>query len=86
MPHVPRKRGTIPEPGGRPAHPVIAPGRAARDGRFTVGDVASTPDRGSSAERRWKRMEYESPEILASYSVEELTWEAAACQLYEIFI
>jgi hypothetical protein len=29
-------------------------------------------------------MEYESPEILASYSVDELTWEAAACQLYEI--
>jgi hypothetical protein len=27
-------------------------------------------------------MEYESPEILASYSEEELTAEAAACQLY----
>jgi hypothetical protein len=31
-------------------------------------------------------MEYESPEILASYSEEELTVEAAACQVYEIFI
>jgi hypothetical protein len=29
-------------------------------------------------------MEYESPEILASYSEEELTSEAAACQLYEV--
>jgi len=28
-------------------------------------------------------MEYESPEILASYSEEELTAEAAACQLYD---
>ena len=27
-------------------------------------------------------MEYESPEILASYSEEELTAEAATCQLY----
>ena len=29
-------------------------------------------------------MEYESPEILGSYSEEELTEEAAACQLYEV--
>jgi hypothetical protein len=29
-------------------------------------------------------MEYESPEILASYSEEELTAEAAACQIYRI--
>ena len=27
-------------------------------------------------------MDYESPEILASYSEEELTAEAAACQVY----
>jgi hypothetical protein len=31
-------------------------------------------------------MEYESPEILASYSEDELTAEAAACQLYEIIV
>jgi hypothetical protein len=31
-------------------------------------------------------MEYESPEILASYSEEELTAEAAACQIYEIIV
>jgi hypothetical protein len=29
-------------------------------------------------------MEYESPEVLASYSEEELTAEAAACQIYEV--
>jgi len=29
-------------------------------------------------------VDYESPEILASYSEEELTAEAAACQVYEI--
>jgi hypothetical protein len=29
-------------------------------------------------------MEYESPEVLASYSEDELTAEAAACQLYEV--
>ena len=31
-------------------------------------------------------MEYESPEILASYAEEELTAEAAACQLYHVII
>ena len=29
-------------------------------------------------------MEYESPEVLASYSEDELAAEAAACQVYEI--
>jgi hypothetical protein len=31
-------------------------------------------------------MEYESPEVLASYSEEELTAEAAACQIYEVIL
>jgi hypothetical protein len=29
-------------------------------------------------------MDYEVPEILASYSEDELTAEAAACQVYEV--
>jgi hypothetical protein len=29
-------------------------------------------------------MEYESPEVIASYSEEELAAEAAACQLYVV--
>jgi hypothetical protein len=29
-------------------------------------------------------MQYETPEILASYSEEELSSEAAACQLYVV--
>jgi hypothetical protein len=29
-------------------------------------------------------MDYESPEVLVSYSEEELTAEAAACQIYEV--
>jgi hypothetical protein len=29
-------------------------------------------------------MDYECPEVLASYSEEELMAEAAACQIYEV--
>jgi hypothetical protein len=31
-------------------------------------------------------MDYEAPEILATYSEEELTAEAAACQIYEVIL
>jgi hypothetical protein len=57
----------------------VIPARSRRPAPDTA--TTSRLDRGSSAERRWMRMEYESPEILASYSEEELTAEAAACQV-----